>query len=91
MPTTPTPKQALVAHLREHHHRFKPADTSRRTLAELQRWHGHEHHHFPQGLRHFHAGPNEGSWLRPDGWKTGGDVVARPGLTSPTVGSRHEG
>lgn len=67
-----TPRQKLVEHLSEHHKRIKPG---RRSMADLQKDHGREHHrHSPN---HRHEGRNSGPDDRPVGWKTGEGVVTK--------------
>lgn len=69
-----TPKQTLVAHLRERHRRVKIG--SRDTMVDLARKHGHDHHHGTLSHRHG-IRPNLGPGSRPEGWKTGEHVIER--------------
>lgn len=69
-----TPKQFLLAHLREMHGRL-PRGVAHMTYAELQREHGRQHHRLY--CNHYHAGPNTGADNRPAGWYTGEDAVVR--------------
>src|SRR5687768_15657194 len=80
-----TPKQTLAAHLAEWHQRIKLAKSA--TLADLQRAHGSDHHHYKGN--HFHAYPekpiNPGPDNRPPGWKTGLNVQQYDGTRRMTV------
>lgn len=65
-----TPKQTLLAHLREMH---KASPGSARTFAQLGQWHARQHHQF--ATNHFHEGANLGAGNRPVGWRTGEGAV----------------
>jgi hypothetical protein len=66
------PKQRLRQHIVDHHRRPHGA-IGAYTMAELQRFHREQHHHFLVG--HAHAGVNAGPSRRPPGWSTGDDMI----------------
>lgn len=81
-----TPKQTLLAHIRELHpvadaysHTGGPKSGSgkleRRTLVQLQYLHGSLHHRMSPN--HYHEGVNLGPGARPPGWKTGENAVLK--------------
>lgn len=68
-----TPKQVLLAHVKERHPQIKTPKNV--TIAGLKRAHTREH--WRLWCNHFHAGVNTGPDNRPEGWKTGLDVIER--------------
>jgi hypothetical protein len=67
-----TPKQTLVAHIREMHRR-RPANPESMTLLNLKAWHSGQHFRYSPG--HYHEGTNTGPTERPAGWYTGEGAV----------------
>lgn len=92
-----TPKRTLLDHLLEHHQAMvdsparRPAgargNVRRLNLRQLQLLHAEDHHRY-RLLDHHHwdgtdTDRNVGASHRPNGWRTGLDVVARPRPARP--------
>jgi hypothetical protein len=61
----------LREHLRKRHSRVHIP----RSNVAVERLHALEHHRYV--CNHDHAGPNLGPSQRPEGWRTGGDVIEK--------------
>jgi hypothetical protein len=74
-----TPKQTLIAHIREFHTGHAAAvgggaaGLERRSYRVLQSLHSRWHWRYR--CNHYHEGMNLGPGERPEGWRTGKDAV----------------
>jgi hypothetical protein len=61
----------LRQHMSEHH----PNTRQPHSNMDLIRVHSEQHHRY--WTNHYHEGANPGPHQRPEGWRTGGGVIAR--------------
>lgn len=70
-----TPRQTLLAHMRELHPNVQAVQANT-SMKELQRMHRSQHHRFSPN--HIHeGGMGRGVGERPEGWSTGEQVIMR--------------